>query len=226
MIIWIAGWPKCGTTLCRQIIEQCFELPTFSKYDEPPLDDLFKSAAAFIEDLRKDPAGRFEYYREAQELYLIKTHEIPDHASRDDRFIYCCRDGRDAVVSLARFWHVRITNIIVGQNVGFGCWSGHYYAWNPVVDDINSVIVRFDDMIMTPDMAAAQLQPIIGFPVKRKFENQYDKLVPTWPHFFKKPPGGLWREQMTEKEKRIFWLIHHNAMNDLKFNDNQKTDFV
>ena len=41
MITWIAGWPQCGSTLLRQILQECFGVLTVSKYAEPQLDYLF-----------------------------------------------------------------------------------------------------------------------------------------------------------------------------------------
>jgi len=213
MITWIAGWPHNGSTLLRQIIKDCFEIPSYSKYKEPELEFLFgKEAAKFSELWNIASLEQYQRCRRGKELFVVKTHEIPFD---DSPAIFVVRDGRDAVTTLSRFWATPIANMIVGQGCVFGTWSGYYYAWQPKKRP-KTIIVRYEDMVTQPQKVVADIAPMLGCEPKRPFVDKYEQNKGQWPQLFN-GTMGIWQEEMTEADLELFWQCHGDVMKELGY---------
>jgi hypothetical protein len=216
MIVWLAGWPKNGTTLCRQIIEQCFGIKTYSRYEEPQLEFLFPGANEFLKDLSRDPAVRLLYLHKSPEVYFIKTHELPGD---DYPAVFCSRDGRDACASLSDFYRVPLMNVICGQNMVFANWSGYYYGWCPQSRP-ETLIVRYEDMLLNPAKVAGLIgRSVLGGMVPGgSFKNEFADMVDRWPRFFKRMSGN-WSRTAGPAEEAMFWALHGSAMRELGYSE-------
>jgi len=213
MILWIAGWPQNGSTLLRQIIRDCFDIPPYSKYTEPELEFLFGSEVLKFGIGWRDAS--FEQYcrcHNSNKLFVIKTHEIPID---DSPAIFIVRDGRDAVTALCRFWTIPIASAIVGQSCVFGGWSDYYRAWQPKKRP-KTILVRFEDMIEDPNMIARDIAPMLGCEPKRPYVDDYEEKGKSWPQLFN-GRTGIWREDMTEKDLELFWRCHGEVMAELGY---------
>jgi hypothetical protein len=89
MIIWIASYPRSGNNFTRRLLERSYGIKTYAIYDEP-----------------RQPKIDVEMARNAEETYLVKTHDLPED---DSPALYLVRDGRDALVSYAHFAYVHET---------------------------------------------------------------------------------------------------------------------
>lgn len=87
MIIWIASYPRSGNNFTRGLLERSYDIKTYAIYDEP-----------------RQPKIDVEMARNAEEPYLVKTHDLPKD---DSPALYLVRDGRDVLVSYARFIHTQ-----------------------------------------------------------------------------------------------------------------------
>ena len=213
MILWIAGWPHNGSTLLRQIIKDCFDIPPYSKYTEPELEFLFgPEVQKFSELWARAALEQYTRCRNSNRLFVIKTHEIPFD---DSPAIFVVRDGRDAVTALSRFWTIPIVNAIVGQGCVFGNWSHYYHAWQPKTR-AKTIIVRFEDMVNDSQKILMQIMPMLGRSPKRDYVDDYEQQKDKWPQLFN-GRTGIWREDMTESDLELFWQCHGEVMAELGY---------
>jgi hypothetical protein len=213
MIVWLASWPKCGSTLARQIIQQGFNIDTFSRYEEDDFSFLFPENKFFLDQWARDPELKYKYYKASQKLYIIKTHELPMDNSPA---IYIARDGRDACTSLSRYYQIPIENAIVGCNTAFGNYSGHFFCWNPL-ERTNTIIIKFEEMMEDPEAVMNRLATFLGKNlIKEEFVNNFEMYRNKNPHFFQST-SGKWRQIMNTKQVELFWKCHRRAMKCMNY---------
>ena len=207
MIIWIAGWPQSGSALCRNLIEQTLEFPTYSRYYEPQLEFMFGAKCSlFIEQWNVE---KYLELREQQErVTLIKTHGYePDNSAT----IYLLRDGRNAIAGLSRFWSKPINTIITGEDsFPYMDWSTHFKVWQPY-NRPNTLIIKFEEMLANPDATARVIAKALNVPVKNKFRNDMSEYRKRWPQLFK-PRHSDWRVDFSEQDTELFWRLHRDTM--------------
>lgn len=138
-IIWLASYPRSGNTFLRTILWHCFAL---------------RSASIYRNDLGgnlklEEYTGHIEHGPDMQKklqengILLIKTHDVPKD---NNPAIYVIRDGREACVSLWKFYNEKfpLKSVIEGQGM-FGTWSGHINSWNPWVRP-NTLLLRYEEL--------------------------------------------------------------------------------
>ena len=212
MIIWLAGWPHNGSTLCRQIIKDCLDITSVSKYNEPGLEQFFPGAQDFLKDWDGDHLRKLQYYRETPETYIVKTHEQPiDNAQA----IFVVRDGRDAVSALSHFWRIPIKDAIVGQGCLFGSWSGYYWGWNPKVRP-NTLLVKFEDMVTRPTDVAVMIGEFLGIEKKHNYVDHFEQDKKKYPQLFH-DSSDVWQKRMSESDLDLFWKCHRSVMEEAQY---------
>jgi len=209
MIIWVAGWPRCGTTLCRTILLDCFGLRMLSLYEEPQLAFLFGEDVGFGNRWDDDIYKRM---RDGDEVFYIKTHNPPIDGSPA---IYITRDGRDACLSLAKYWDISIRDAILGVTSPFASWSHFYYAWRPLSRH-GTLFLRFEDMVSDADAVVKKLENIVGFPARKKFDNPINECRVEYPAFFQNLTG-LWNTEMSDADLELFYDCHSDVMHRLGY---------
>jgi hypothetical protein len=108
MIIWMASYPRAGNSYLKDILEDCFGLHTYSIYDE-----------------LRQPKINVEAARQSPEVYFVKTHEMP----QDDALaLYMVRDGRDVLVSYARFI-IRMHRHEISKSTLYRSYLRHYFFY-------------------------------------------------------------------------------------------------
>jgi hypothetical protein len=139
-IVWLASYPRSGNTFLRTILWQCLGLRSASIY---PTDLGGKKALEeYVGHIEHDAKGQIAFPKDS--LPRVKTHEPP----RDNSpAIYVIRDGRDACVSLWKFYDktLPLDAVVRGQH-RFGTWAGHIQSWNPV-NRPNTLLLKYEDMI-------------------------------------------------------------------------------
>jgi hypothetical protein len=218
MIMWIAGYPHNGSTLLRQILRQCFDIPTYSSYAEPQLEFMFgEDSVKFTK--RWAANTLYTYVTCVQDVlpWFIKTHAAPFDMSPA---IFVVRDGRDVVSALSRFWHIPIMDVIVGQACFFGNWSAHYYAWNPQNRE-NTAVIRFEDMVERADDVVRHLEQFLKTPAKRAFVDRFEENRKSWPQLFN-DKGSCWQERMSDEDHELFWKCHGPLMKELGYSQDGK----
>ena len=233
MIIWLASYPRSGNTFLRMLLFHGYGIPTSSVHQDARLQKLGAADTIGHQPL---PGSIAELAR-SPELYFVKTHDLP---SDNYPALYVVRDGRDALVSYARYQltfqggksrlRTRVKDFFGGDSfrgvlqsliVGspFGTWSQHVLAWTRRENSV-TFLIRYEDLVQAPErwvaqaLAALPVQPVAptGFQ-----SPDFAALNARWPEFFRKGQVGAWREEMPEDLQKLFWTHHGEAMRALSY---------
>ena len=212
MILWIAGWPHNGSTLCRQILKDSFGIKSYSCYLESELESLFEGGEKFY---KKWSANRLYFHRhllEHSDTWVIKTHELPlDTAPA----IFVVRDGRDAVCALSNFWGIPINDATTGLHCAFGTWSTYFYGWNPK-ERPHTLILRFEDMVHKPNEAVDKIAAFINEGPIAPYVDDFEEKKKQYPYLFKDRTGG-WKKRMSKEHLDLFYKCHKPLMEELGY---------
>lgn len=168
MIVWLASYPRSGNTLLRQVLKACFHLDSCEGLELVPAHLIGP------QDLRAKYYGSYllegdteEFYhraRNASELILIKSHQVP----RDDaKAIYIVRDGRLALRSFVKFqdtFHPNSSSfesVLLGDHP-YGDWATHYRVWCDASRG-ETLVVRFEELVNADAGTLARLAVFLGF---------------------------------------------------------------
>jgi len=196
------------------VCKTVYETKIYSIYVE-------KKAYATAEDL--------ERMAKSDEMYLVKTHEMP---SDDNPAIYLVRDGRDTLVSWTWFelskpeqqntettreqFLEALKTRILSQT--YGGWSSNVLAWSRRKG--KTAILKFEDLVARPEQTIPGILEEVGF---KNLANT-GKSVPTFerlhasnPHLFRKGKVGGWKADMTDELHKLFWKKHGAAMDAMGY---------
>jgi hypothetical protein len=155
----------------------------------------------------------------ADEAFFVKTLDLP----RQDRHpaVYLVRDGRDALVSYARFTLVydhglppeaitdalfrrTLVNLMLERRSRFGTWAVNVNAW---LARPGTLPLRFEDAIARPAYWAGHVIEALGIPLTRTGEAPptFEELHRTWPQFFRRGKVGSWRDEFPPELLDTFW---------------------
>ena len=171
--IFIATYPKSGTTLVHMILYQLLTdgdmgIPHLNRF-APYLEDLIKGEARV-----GDPRCRKEGSAPRR---IAKTHlpynVVPKGCGR---YIYVVRDGRDAAVS---YYHHHRRNgydksfpdyfheFVKGVD-RFGSWFEHVDDWTRNRDRLNVLYLRFEDLLADLDGAVRRIADFCEIPLREE----------------------------------------------------------
>ena len=220
MIVWLASYPRSGNTFFRVILNSIFGIKTYSIYDDK-LDigaDEATSDVVGHEFLPDD--FDLQKMRDSEEIYVIKTHELPDkNIAIEDKIIYLMRDGRESSLS---FWHYSkkyteykddLTAFILQANpkTGFGTWSHHVDAWDPKHRK-NTLLIYFEKLVDDPTKYLKAISDFTGIqPVGSRIPT-FEELQKINPKFFRSGKKDSWKTQYSQADQIVFWLAHGKQM--------------
>jgi hypothetical protein len=217
-VIWLASYPRSGNTFFRIVLHEVYGVESSEFHAEPGLQ------------LDKN---YFKYP-------IVKTHLPPGELKPSDAAIpavYIVRDGRDALVSMARQRSEIIapgsdyltnleTAIRARDDTFFGGWSRNVTEWL----ERAKVVIRFEDLIRDPIGEVERIRPLIDLPEpdrsrlpsfddlrRRKFSIR-DAPEPDG-KFFRRGKPGAWRDEMPFGMHMLFWELHGDAMKKLGYTD-------
>lgn len=228
MIVWFASYPRSGNTYYRMLIYKMFGVKTYSVYNDPLFEKIgvsgiigHETLPAPIEDLAKDKG-----------IYFVKTHDLPTDSNPA---VYLVRDGRDSLVSLARYIHSfekrngrlnqlkdffgfksfrrTLRELIVNFNL-YGGWSNNVLSWTSLRESENTFVIRFEDLVANPNFWLKKSLEGLHIQLNAIEEDlpSFSQLHNEWPKFFRKGKIGSWREEMPSRLHELFWMHHANAM--------------
>jgi len=214
MIIWLASYPRSGNTFLRVVLNSVFGLKTYSIYGDAN-DIAADNRTADVVGHEQLPADfDIDRAREAEALYLIKTHDYPPNSS--DRAIYLVRDGREVMLSYLKYEdefrdpHTSLMDVIYG-NVPFGSWSRHLEIWNPD-ERQDTLLVRFEDLVDKPQEAIEHLSGFLGIMPTGGSVPTFAELHAINPQFFRSGKKDSWKTTFSNDEQAAFLLRHYSAM--------------
>jgi hypothetical protein len=160
---------------------------------------------------------------------IIKTHRLPEDS---EPALYLVRDGRDALVSYARYrvafrskrgkirsFDSELRNLVEGQGP-FGKWESHVFEWTRDRRGGTTTLVRFEDLIARPvevfRKALAEADTGLEL-LEAGTIPSFDELHRRWPDFFRKGEAGTWRAEMSEEIQDLFWATNGEAMTYLGY---------
>jgi hypothetical protein len=221
-MIWLASYPRSGNTFFRIVLREVYGIES-SEFHDPKLQG---------------------ERRDHLDYPVVKTHLLPGQLIPDDPSIpavYLVRDGRDAVVSMARqrrdvsvpgsdfrlnlLW---ITAALPGKV--FGGWSRHVREWRRRA----SVVIRFEDLIADPIGCVERIRPIFPLPEPRTravptFEELKAKEHDFGPgdvvmqsatfrqQFFRRGKVGAWKDEMPTAARWLFHLRHGKVLREMGY---------
>jgi hypothetical protein len=225
MIIWLASYPRSGNTYLRILLKQGYDLRTYSVYDEDhPSPGRIGIQEMVGHTLKPMPLAGMA---RAGEVYHVKTHELPQD---DFPAIYLVRDGRDALVSYARYilsfergkgertnpkaFRRTLRKLII-LNRSFGGWGPNVLAW--LRREAPTVVVKFEDLVKSSNpieiVRTALLQ--VGYvpgETRTGLAPTFAELHEKMPEFFRKGRIGSYKEEMPANLEELFWRHHGRAM--------------
>ncbi|MFI7632988.1 sulfotransferase domain-containing protein [Nonomuraea sp. NPDC049400] len=243
MIIWISSFPRSGNTYFRILLNRLYGIRTSSVYR---VDGTAHDLGADLVGARPRPRTIREM-RESAEPYFLKTHRLLDADHLDDRIIYLCRDGRDALVSAARlsslaqlqrasevksvdvspeaaeisFEH-RLRHLLVySSHRASGSWAEHVLRWNVSTSCSSVALVRYEDLVSDPVGIAEQAVAAV-LPGASRIDGQvptFGELQTADPGFFRRGVAGSHHDELPDRLQDLFWSCPLNveAMNLLGY---------
>ena len=233
MIVWLASFPRSGNTYYRLLLHHLHGVRTYSQYNDALFVEMGAQSTIGHERL---PAPLAELDRESR-LYFVKTHDLPV----DRRpAIYLVRDGRDVMVSFARYnktyapdrrdrannpqpvdaetFRTSLRRLITISKQ-FGGWSRNVLSWVASERGADPVVVRYEDLLRDPAGELDRSLGALGVSLTSTGGTvpSFEELHRRWPEFFRKGKTGSWREEMTDELHALFWQHHGDAMRALGY---------
>lgn len=220
MIVWLASYPRSGNTLLRTILQHAFGVSSYSVYDDPYDIGANPNVATMV---GHRPMGMnldqfLREHRQTRQPIFLKTHDAPELALEGERTIYIVRDGRAASVSYRNYLRrvigrprVTLKDVVLGENVRFGHWSGHIESWQPVARP-ETLLIRFEDLIGSQEKSIAQIGAFVGLPVVSEWHNNFETMRKTDPRFFNTGSNERNIEILDRDVEELFWKRHGHFM--------------
>jgi hypothetical protein len=220
VIVWLASYPRSGSTLLRTVIRRVFGSVTYSVYDDPNdigADPAIAEAVGHVNHGR----AMAEFIAEARassQRYLVKTHEPPPD---DSPAIYVVRDGRAAIVSLFHYWQeilrrpMTLERAVLGDLYS-GAWADHLASWRPLQRP-NTTLVRYELLARGDRESIATIGNVLGLVSTGANAPRFEDLNRLDARFFR---AGSDRKNIDELDARcpeLFWLRHGAAMVDVGY---------
>lgn len=211
-MLWLASYPRSGNTFLRVILSQVYGIESSELYDP-----------------------RAQADRTYLDHPVVKTHLLPEELVPDDPSIpavYIVRDGRDALVSAARY-HCDIVapgasfdttlRAAVRARGGsfFGGWSRHVRLWRRRA----ALVLRFEDLIADPLATTERVRAVYPLPAPRgdrlpSFGELRSRRIDFGPHseamdsahfrerFYRRGKVGAWKDEMPLPHQLLFYTLH------------------
>lgn len=151
-IIWLASWPRSGSTFLRTILWHCFGLRSGSIYPKDLGGN--KKLEAYVGHVEHS-ANLFMQGN----IPLIKTHEAPPD---DNPAIYIVRNGKDATISLYEFYFGNLSlEVIIEGHHRFGTWANHLNSWRPW-ERRNTLFLKYEDVVLDLPSTLNKISNFLG----------------------------------------------------------------
>lgn len=217
MIIWIASYPRSGNTFLRIILNNVFNVKTYSIYDDKfDIGSDEQTSDIVGHKFLPDDFSILEA-REDEKKYYIKTHDLPDDPDiYKDKVIYLVRDGRESSLSLARYMNnysdqeISLADVING-NVFGGEWGEHVEAWSGVTDS-DFMVIKFEELISSTEKKIKALSEYLEIDAAGGRIPTFDELQKINPKFFKSGKSDSWRQRYSNEENVLFWMKNYKQM--------------
>lgn len=210
-LAWLAGYPRSGAALVRNILARCFGHVTMSRYPEQNCGQIHTDAVNGVnEDLTVDTLVQVA---QQQGTMFFKTHEMAKPASSNRPTIVIVRDPRRVFGSL-RSWYAdtkqfsfSMRELITGRH-RWGDWSQWITTWANYAPRADTLWLRYGDLCADPiKNGAERIAAMFNIPIIGTGVDDFRKLQEANPVVFRKRDlegnGG-----MTPDEEKLCWELH------------------
>ena len=163
--------------------------------------------------------------RSSDELFFIKTHEVPDDTiASDDTIIYIVRDGRDSCLSYFKYLNDVIgldavtVPLVLAGSVPFGLWGRHVLKWHQA--DVGTIhTFKFEEITVDPSGFADSLAQILKLtPAAQPFP-EFDTFQKVSPSFFNSGRVGSYVEAFSPLDVSLFEMYNGIGMQIAGYTD-------
>jgi hypothetical protein len=221
MIVWLASYPRSGNTFFRIILNNVFEIKTYSIYNDKS-DIGADEATSKIVGHQFLPQGyNLELMRLSKDIYYIKTHELlNEEVSSKDKIVYLLRDGRDATIS---FWRHQnnfgsklfsIEDIITGKNFHNITWASHVKSWLQRKDIF---FIKFEDLIKNQYDYIEKIESFLGIKAKTNTIPTFSELNSINPKFFNKGTMNNWKDDFSTEDLNLFLSLNKDVLKEFDY---------
>jgi hypothetical protein len=249
MLFWVASYPRSGNRFFRTLIQSLCEVPTTDiEFCESLMRDLLGNAA--VETLNASRARQVQLAatkgptpvpplppwadRPLAEIvadpraFAIKTHCVIHDANLPA--VYLIRDGRDAMVSYARFaplygkdispeqFRKNLVQRINYTGGRYGSWSENIASW---INRPNTCVLSFTDLIERPIESVQKAIDTLRLPLEivNTQVPTFDELKARNPELYRRGKAGSWQDEFPADLLPLFWEKHGAMMHKLGFTD-------
>ncbi|MFW5891040.1 MAG: sulfotransferase domain-containing protein [bacterium] len=216
MIIWIASYPRSGNTFLRTILNHCFNIKTYSIYNDYKGVGGDENTTQIVGHLFLDKDFDIEKARNSEEIFYIKTHEKYNIEMENDKAIYLIRDGREVLISYKNYLRnfpqkdLDFTDIIAG-NTFVGIWSDHINSWNPN-DRENILLLKYEELVDNTNKCIKEISSFLNIEPITFHVPDFEKLHNINPKFFRKGKKDSWKNILSYDEQKYFWFKSYEVM--------------
>lgn len=227
MIVYVAGYPKSGTTWITRLLGDALNCKTGgSKPSEDRLEIASNTELNRHWDIiiRK---GHFVLTDDPSFTPVARPHQMSWRGLKSDehKVVFIVRDPRDIAVSGSYHWKVSVSDFVHDMVTGcngvrsIGPWSCYVNAWLERYEKFGAILVRYEDMLEGPEVLTHLLQNL-GFSRDRaevveayerqRFENRVKDIQENGNsyargkafnlRFMRKGIAGDWRNHFTREE--------------------------
>ena len=213
MIVWVASFPRSGTTFLRLVLLRLYGIRT-SVVDD--VDGVAERLGRDLIGFAERPASLAEMRADTATHFITTHRRRDDDVDPSDRVIHLVRDGRDALVSWARqhseqdpaqFESALVTMIDGTDERGTGSWGANVFSWleHP---EANRVLLRYEDLIADPAARSNEIMAVVTTgvePVEGAVIPSFAELHQIDGLFFRRGVAGSHGDEMPEALVQRFW---------------------
>ena len=204
------------------LLNRALAIKTLSLYDDRYDIGAWPTLSKIVGHLSHgmDPIQFREYARGSDEVFFVKTHELPDD---DAKTIYVVRDGRANIVSFHKFCQcssekrISLTNFITGKHWP-GTWSSHVDAW-ALSRRPNTLVLRYEDLVAENMQPLRRVADFLGLPEPKSASVDFAELHALFPNFFRSGSNEKNIAELRGDDLKLFWTLHGKTMERLGYSD-------
>lgn len=183
MIIYVAGYPKSGTTWITRLLGDVLDCRTGGSI---PREDEREIATEGFDRKNKSMIvrkGHFVLNDTAHLQPVQRPHQLYWKGLREEehKVVFVVRDPRDIVVSAAYHWKISsesaLQNMVMGTNSfrWVGSWTSYINRWFERSAKFTAVLVRYEDMLKSSEELSLLVEELDYPLTKSKIITAYER---------------------------------------------------
>lgn len=215
MLVWMASFPRSGSSLTQQVLWQCFgkniaraKRTKVNAKAEPHIGPDYYNAGLTLPQIA-------ERARAEDGKVVVKTHDLPEG---DDPAIMIVRDGRAVLSSYNRHQNqiagksFTLEQIVRGKR---GNWSDYVEAWLDA--PVEKVMLRYEKLAVGEPGELKKLGDFLGLPQIAPFKSSVEEMRAARPLHVQFADNAHGVEEVEREAGDLFWELHGKTMERLGY---------